>query len=139
MKFKIFGIIILVVVAIQFIPYGKKHSNPAVKAEPAWDSPKTKELFSRACADCHSNATTWPWYSKVAPVSWLVQGDVDEGREHFNVSMWGLQEKNKGNEAVKAVKEGEMPPWFYLIPHPKARLSDEETQELIKGLQSTFP
>ena len=115
MKFKIFGIIILVVVAIQFIPYGKKHSNPAV------------------------NATTWPWYSKVAPVSWLVQGDVDEGREHFNVSMWGLQEKNKGNEAVKAVKEGEMPPWFYLIPHPKARLSDEETQELIKGLQSTFP
>uniref|UniRef100_UPI0035646806 heme-binding domain-containing protein n=1 Tax=Sulfurovum sp. TaxID=1969726 RepID=UPI0035646806 len=63
MKYKILGIVIIVVISIQFIPYGKNHSNPSVVAEPMWDSPKTKELFVRACADCHSNETKWPWYS----------------------------------------------------------------------------
>ncbi|GIT97358.1 heme-binding domain-containing protein [Sulfurovum sp. TSL1] len=138
MKYKILGIVILVAIAIQFIPYGKDHSNPPVVAEPVWDSPKTKELFVRACADCHSHETKWPWYSNIAPISWLNQYDVEEGREHFNVSMWGVQKKNEGNEAKETFEKGEMPPWFYVIAHPDAKLSESETKEFMKGLVATF-
>jgi mono/diheme cytochrome c family protein len=138
MKWKILGIIVFAAVAIQFIPYGKDYTNPSVVAEPGWDHPRTRELFFRACGDCHSNETRWPWYGRIAPVSWLVRHDVDEGREHFNVSVWGIQNRNKGDGAAKEVREGEMPPWFYAIPHPEARLSREERAELIKGLLGTF-
>ncbi len=138
MKYKVFGIVMIVAIAIQFIPYGRDHSNPPVVAEPKWDSPKTKEFFVRACADCHSNETQWPWYSNVAPISWLNQYDVDEGREHFNVSMWGVQKKNKGDEAKEEFEEGEMPPWFYVIAHPDAKFSESETKEFMQGLVATF-
>lgn len=138
MKFKILAIIVLIGIVIQFIPYGKEHSTPLVIAEPKWDSPKTRELFFRTCADCHSNETKWPWYSNIAPVSWLVQHDVNEGREHFNISMWGVQKKNEGDEAEEKFREGDMPPWFYLIPHPEAKLSGNEKKELEKGLLATF-
>lgn len=129
---------VLVAVAIQFIPYGKTYTNPPVVAEPTWDSPRTKELFNNACANCHSNQTIYPWYSKVAPVSWLVANDIEEGREHFNVSTWGFQKKNKGDEAAKELKGGDMPPWFYLPTHPEAKLTESQTQELITGLEKTF-
>lgn len=135
---KISGAILLVIIAIQFIPYGRDHINPPVVAEPAWDSPKTRELFFRACADCHSNETKWPFYSNIAPISWLVQHDVEEGRKHFNISMWGVQKKNEGDDSVEEVREGDMPPWFYVIPHPEAKFTENEKQEFIKGLLSTF-
>jgi mono/diheme cytochrome c family protein len=138
MKWKVLGIIIVLAVAIQAIPYGKDHTNPAVGAEPTWDSGTTRALFMRACGDCHSHETTWPGYSNWAPISWLVQNDVAEGREHFNVSLWGEQKRNKGDEAASTVREGEMPPWFYVFPHPEARLSDSEEGQLIKGLVATF-
>lgn len=125
-------------IAIQFIPYGKDHSSLPVMSEPQWDSPRTKELFARACADCHSHETKYPWYSSVAPVSWLIAHDIEEGREHFNVSVWGIQKKNEGKDAAKEVREGEMPMLPYLIAHPEARLSDAEKTELIQGLEKTF-
>lgn len=137
-KYKWLGILIVVLIAVQLVPYGRDHTNPTVIAEPTWDTPKTRELFFRACADCHGHETKWPWYSRIAPVSWLVASDVAEGREHFNVSMWGVQAKNKGEEAAKAFREGEMPPWFYKIPHPEAQLSEEESGQLLNGLIATF-
>ena len=73
--------------AIQLVPYGRDHTNPPVLAEPAWDAPRTRELFFQACKDCHSNETVWPGYASLAPMSWLVQHDVEEGREHFNVCL----------------------------------------------------
>ena len=124
-------------IAIQLVPYGRDHENPPVVREPAWDQTRTRELFFRSCQDCHSNQTDWPWYSSVAPVSWLVQHDVDEGRSHFNVSEWG-RDKNHGDEAAELVRQGEMPPWFYLPAHPEARLSDAERDELVAGLSATF-
>jgi len=138
MKYKIVGAIILIIAAIQFIPYGKNHANPQVIAEPEWDTQQTRDLFVRACADCHSNETKWPWYSNVAPLSWLVQHDVEEGREHFNVSMWGIQKKNEGTEAKEEFDEGEMPLWFYVVLHPEAKLSESEREALSKGLLATF-
>lgn len=69
---------IITAVVIQFIPYGKTYSNPPIVSEPTWDSPQTKELFNNACANCHSNQTIYPWYSKIAPISWLVAFDVED-------------------------------------------------------------
>lgn len=138
MKIKIWAALAFVVVAVQFIPFGHDHSNPPTAGEPAWNSPQTRELFLRACGDCHSNQTSWPWYSNIAPVSWLVAHDVEEGRSHFNVSQWGSQPKNEGGDAAGELREGEMPPWFYLLPHPEAKLSDGQKQELVRGLTATF-
>ncbi len=133
-----FAIVGCVGVAIQFVPIGRNHTNPPVIAEPNWDSPQTRQLFFRACADCHSNQTVWPWYSNIAPVSWLIERDVREGRQKFNVSEWGTGRENEGKEAAELVRSGEMPPWFYLPLHPSARLSPAEKQALIQGLTATF-
>ena len=76
----IIGVILVLAVLAQLIPLPLRGHNPAVVAEPKWDSPQTRELAKRACFDCHSNETVWPWYSYVAPVSWLLYRDVTEGR-----------------------------------------------------------
>lgn len=121
---------------IQLVPYGRDHDSPPVVAEPAWDSPQTRELTVRACFDCHSNETVWPWYSNIAPVSWLMQRDVDEGREHLNYSEWNRPQE--GGEVAESVREGSMPPRFYLLTHPDARLTDAEIAALAAGFTATI-
>ncbi len=124
-------------VLIQLVPYGRAHTNPPAQTEPQWANAETKALFDRACADCHSNRTKWPWYSNVAPVSWFVQKHVDEGRYYFNVNVPGFGE-DAGKNAAKEVREGGMPHPTYLPMHPEARLSAAEKQQLIAGLIATF-
>jgi hypothetical protein len=85
-------------------------------------------VLRASCYDCHSNETRWPWYSRVAPASWLVAHDVEEARSHFNFSLWGTYEP-KRQERVAAkmweeVEAGEMPPAEYLLAHRDARLSE---------------
>ena len=138
----VLGAIVVVIVGfglIQLIPYGHNHINPPVVQEPNWDSPTTRELAVRACFDCHSNETVWPWYSNVAPVSWLVQRDTDEGRSRLNFSDWqNVRNLSRvSREIGEVIQEGEMPPAIYLSMHPNARLSAAETQQLISGLQKT--
>ncbi|MGD2079089.1 MAG: heme-binding domain-containing protein [Chloroflexota bacterium] len=124
---------------IQLVPYGRDHSNPPVVSEPNWDSAQTRELAQRACFDCHSNETVWPWYSNIAPVSWLVQRDTEEGRRILNFSTWGNGgEGREPWEAVEVVQEGEMPPATFLITHPEARLTTAEKQALVQGLRATI-
>ena len=129
--------LIVICIAIPFIFLRGGHTNPLVTAEPQWDSPRTRELFFRACGDCHSNETVWPWYSNIPPVSVLIQNDTLEGRAHFNVSEWGRPE-NEGGESAELFQNGEMPPRMYLLIHPSARLNASEKQELDKGLLATF-
>jgi len=124
-------------ILIQLVPYGRDHANPPRTREPKWDSPATREIFMRVCKDCHSNETDWPSYSNIAPLSWLAQYDVDEGRSEFNVSEWG-RAKSKGDEAASEVREGDMPPWYYLPTHPEARLTKAEREEFVRGLVQTF-
>ncbi|MBC8345992.1 MAG: heme-binding domain-containing protein [Candidatus Marinimicrobia bacterium] len=138
MNKKIIISILSLFIVIQIIPFGRDHTNPAVVTEPNWNSPETREMFFQTCKDCHSNETEWPWYSNIAPISWLIQHDVNEGREHFNISMWSTQEHNAGDEAAKELKEGEMPPWFYFIPRPNQKLTDDEREIFIAGLIDTF-
>lgn len=123
---------------IQLVPYGRNHSNPPVLAEPRWDTPATRTLAAKACFDCHSNLTTWPWYSNVAPVSWLVQRDVDGGRSQFNFSEWNKPQDVSIGDAVDAIRGGSMPPAIYKLMHPTARLSGSDNDALIKGLVATF-
>lgn len=120
---------------IQLIPYGRGHDNPEVAAEPTWESAQTRELAVRACFDCHSNETVWPWYSNIAPVSWLVQRDVDEGRAHLNFSEWNRPQE--ADESAETVREGSMPPRVYLLTHSEARLSETELAALADGLSIT--
>ena len=126
-----------VALTIQAIPYGRDHSNPPVRQEPAWDSQQTRDLAVSACFDCHSNQTRWPWYSNVAPASWLIQRDVDEARQRMNFSEWDRPQPG-AEEAVESVQEGGMPPSQYRLLHPGARLSSTERQTLIQGLEATL-
>ena len=91
----------LLLIAAQFVPYGRDYRNPPVIQEPAWDSPATRALAKQACFDCHSNETVWPAYAKVAPISWLIAHDVDEGRSVLNFSEWQRPQK----EAAESAKE----------------------------------
>jgi len=135
--FLLAAVLLILFLVIQVFPIGAERSNPPVVAEPSWDSPRTRELFHRACADCHSNETRWPWYSHVAPVSWLVAHDVAEGREHFNTSEWNRPQRHAG-KAARELREGDMPLPIYLPMHREARLSPGEKQELLAGLIATF-
>ena len=127
------AVLLVAALAIQLVPYGRSHTNPPILQEPAWDSPQTLALAQRACFDCHSNETVWPWYSSIAPISWLAQRDVDEGREKLNFSEWGRGEQ-EADEIAEVIREGEMPLPIYLLQHPEARLSAAEKQALIDGL-----
>jgi hypothetical protein len=124
-------------VLIQFVPYGRDHGAPAVTAEPAWDSDVTRALADAACFDCHSNETEWPWYSNVAPLSWLTQRDVDGGREALNFSEWD-RPQGEADEITEVIIDGEMPPWYYAMLHSGARLSEQEQRRLIDGLRATL-
>lgn len=130
----ILGLVALFVL-IQLIPYGHDYTNPPIVQEPAWDSPATRELVVRACFDCHSNQTKWPWYTDIAPVSWLVQHDVQEGRDRLNFSEWNVRQRS-AREMAETVQRGSMPRWFYVPIHPEANLTAAEKDQLIRGLQA---
>jgi hypothetical protein len=119
--------------AIQFVPYGRDHINPPVLGEPTWDAPETRALAKQACFDCHSNETEWPAYASIAPISWLVQRDVNEGRAVLNFSEWPRPQE-EAKEAPEEVVEGEMPPAVYSLVHPHARLNGVDRARLAQGL-----
>jgi hypothetical protein len=137
MAMRILKWVLAIALVIQLVPFGHSHTNPPATKEPAWNSPDTRALVQRACFDCHSNQTTWPWYAHVAPVSWLLQSDVDDGRSHLNFTEWDHPQKHAKDVAAE-VKQGDMPPWFYLPMHPLARLSDAEKQALMDGAEKTL-
>jgi hypothetical protein len=126
-----------VVALIQLVPYGRDHANPPVTGEPRWRSRRVRELAAEACFDCHSNETRWPWYSQVAPASWLLQRDVDEGREDLNLSEWDRPQE-KADEAGETVRAGEMPPLRYVLAHPAARLGEHDKRILARGLDAAL-
>ena len=122
---------------MQIVPYGRTHENPDTTREPRWDSPRTRELAKRACFDCHSNETRWPWYANVAPFSWVVERDVNSARDVINYSEWdhpyALSEYSS-----ESVRTGNMPPVKYRMAHPEADLSRAELDELARGFDATL-
>jgi mono/diheme cytochrome c family protein len=125
---------------IQLVPV--ERTNPPVSA-PVQAPPEVQALLKRACYDCHSHETVWPLQAYVAPFSWLVAHDVSEGREELNFSAWDKVDRKKvAKKLPKEVGEGEMPPWYYTLAHPSARLSDAERRILsdwARGLSEVKP
>lgn len=115
------------------LPALAQQANPPVRQEPPWDSTQTHDLARRACFDCHSNETQWPWYSNVAPVSWLINRHVLEGREHMNFSEWATYSEDAA-EIQEVMVSGEMPLPMYLPLHPEAALSPAEMDQLVEGM-----
>jgi hypothetical protein len=103
--------------------------NPPVQSEISAD-PAVQPLLHRACYNCHSNETVWPWYSNLAPISWLLASDVKEGRSHVNFSTWGTYtsdiQSHKLAAIAEEVRDAGMPPWYYTLVHLEARLSPAE-------------
>lgn len=126
---KILGALVGVFVVMQLVPYGRDHTNPPVKAEPQWTSPEVRAIAVRACFDCHSNETKWPGYSNVAPISWLVQHHVEEGRHELNFSEFDRPQKH-AKDAEEELREGEMPMGGYVAMHGEAKLTDAEKKQL---------
>jgi cytochrome c len=99
-------------------------------------APPVAGVFERSCANCHSEKTQWPWYSRLAPMSWVVETDVKEARKHLNLSRWDRLDPDEQRLAltsiVKAIESGEMPPRRYVVLHPEAQLSSDAAAQVIE-------
>jgi heme-binding protein len=127
--------LLVVAVLLQLVPYGRDHTNPPVTQDAPWPDGRARELATAACYDCHSNQTRWPPQSYVAPFSWLLTRDVEQGRAALNFSTWD-EDDGEADDAAEAVAEGSMPPRRYLLVHPDAALSGAERQVLVDALEA---
>ena len=119
---------------IQLIPVS--HDNQPVVKELVWDSPRTRAFAQRACFDCHSNQVRWPWYSHVAPVSWMITKDVRDAREMLNFS--AITPDDEFEPVAKRINKGVMPPRKYLAFHAEAGLTEAEKAAFLAGLKKSF-
>ena len=129
------GVLALIFVAIQFVPV--ERTNPPITDEVNWANEETREIAKKACFDCHSHESIWPWYSYVAPLSFRIAHHVNHGREYLNFSDWS-QPNEDFDEIKEVIDEGEMPLWDYLLMHSDAKLTPEETEALLSGLYETY-
>lgn len=119
--------LLAILAGIQFVPV--ERTNPPVQQDiPA--PPAVKAILRASCYDCHSNETVWPWYSRVAPVSWLLAADTSEGRDHLNFSIWNTysseQQASLIQGAARKAISGKMPPWYYTIKHSDGKLTPDK-------------
>ncbi len=140
-KFRIFLLALgVLVIGMQLIPVSR--SNPPVQGEVEAPA-KVMAVLERSCYDCHSYETRWPWYAYVAPVSWLVAHDVEEGREHLNFSAWSQHDAEERAEKLEEiweeVDEGKMPLEKYVWLHSDARLTDADRETLRVWVQASEP
>jgi hypothetical protein len=130
--------LVIAFVAAQVVPIPR--TNPPATAEITTPF-EIDGLLQRACYDCHSNETRWPWYASVAPASWLVAWDVHEARSHMNFSSWGdyapKKRRHKLEELIEMIDEDEMPLWYYRPLHPDARLTEAERAQLVAWARAT--
>lgn len=119
-------------VLLQLVPYGWQHSNPPVVADAPWPDAASAQIARTSCYACHSNETDWPIYSYVAPMSWLVRADVDDGRHELNFSDW---DDGDADDAIEAILDGEMPLGRYTMIHRDAALTGAERDALVGALR----
>lgn len=122
-------------VAIQLVPYGWRHPNPPVVSDAPWPDAASERIARESCYSCHSNETDWPAYSYVAPMSWLVRNDVEQGRDELNFSRWD-RDDGEADDAIEAIVDGDMPPGRYTAIHRGATLTDEEAERLVAALEA---
>ncbi|HQU82503.1 MAG TPA: heme-binding domain-containing protein [Pyrinomonadaceae bacterium] len=129
----IFGVLLLAFIVIQFIrpDFTNPPVNAADKIENSMQIPdNVKTVLARSCADCHSNETKYPWYSKIQPSAWFLKDHIDEGRHELNFSIWNTYEnrrkKRKLDEICEQIESKEMPLPSYLWIHGDAKMSEED-------------
>jgi hypothetical protein len=130
------GILAGAFVLLQLVPYGHDHGAPPTTKQARLTGPADR-IAAAACNDCHANTTRWPWYTNIAPASFLVVKDVKGGREHLNLSRWDQPQPDLG-EVVEAIDGGGMPPAQYKVIHGNARLSAADRRTLIAGFRALY-
>jgi hypothetical protein len=127
------GVLVLIVALFAAQAIRIQKTNPPSHSEIS-ANPAIKPLLKKACFNCHSNETVWPWYSSIAPVSWLIGSDVNEGRRELNFSEWesysGDVQKQKLKAIAEELQDGDMPPWYYSMMHRDSQLSPEERNKI---------
>lgn len=140
---KILVPIVLLLGAIQFIPHQHPQGVADTSAKIVVDNPEVKNILDKACMDCHSNETKYPWYAEVTPINMWIDGHVEEGCEHLNFSEWNTasasDRAHMSEEIVEVVHEKEMPMLFYWLIHWEAKLTDAERQTIIDYFNATDP
>lgn len=137
---RLVGALVVGFVGIQFVPVAAMENPPT--QPPLAEPPEVVAILKRACYDCHSHEVRWPWYSRIAPVSWLVARDVVEGRKGINFSDWPEDEDDRSfnrEQTWDSVESGEMPLWFYLPLHPEANLTEADKAILKKWSETEAP
>ncbi len=127
--------VLIVLIGAQFV--GANRTNPASKPDASLmkkATPEVRAIFDRSCRDCHSNDTRWPWYSSLAPVSWMLASHVNAGRDRMNYSEWTAYDPDDQDKFLSGMctltKKGRMPLPSYLWLHRGARLSDADVKTL---------
>lgn len=136
------GVVILLVL-VQFIPVDR--TNPEIENKKTIFAketvpPSIRTIFGRSCGDCHSDQTVWPWYSYVAPVSWMIANDVHSARKHVNFSEWGNYTAKQREEALEdiceQVQQSQMPEKSYTLIHRDARLKDIDKEAICRWTEA---
>ncbi|HSS98135.1 MAG TPA: heme-binding domain-containing protein [Terriglobales bacterium] len=138
------GVILVLGIALSFVhPFGNARvvdQNKTMVLPGPEIPPEVRQIVVSKCADCHSNATRWPVYSRFAPASWLVERDIMEAREHMNFSLWQEYDKDMQIDLLARgateVRKGDMPPKQYTLMHPEARFTDAERTLLINWMKT---
>jgi hypothetical protein len=137
----IFGALVVAFVLLQLT--NPARTNPPVVSDLMATNappPSVAALLHAACYDCHSYETKWPWYSRIAPASWLVASDVNEGRHHLNLSDWPATRPDwqvrRLENMSEEIQSGEMPPKKYTLIHADARLTDSQRKTLTDWLDA---
>ncbi|MDA8979753.1 heme-binding domain-containing protein [Chitinophagales bacterium] len=145
MKFKGFIGVAVLFIIIQFVPVQRntKENYQSSYSIPS-DSPTKAEvtaILQTACWDCHSNQTVYPWYNKIAPISWYLARHINNGKKHLNFDNWNdydpAKQIHKSEEIIEVIEENEMPLYSYTLLHPEAKLSEEQKAILIQYFSNT--
>lgn len=137
---KILVPIVLVLGAVQFIPHEHPQTETVEADKLATDNIEVQNILDKACMDCHSNETNYPWYAEVTPINFWLDHHIEEGREHVNFSEWNslsnADRKHAIKETIEVIEKKEMPLWSYWIVHWDAKLTDAERETLVNYFKS---
>lgn len=137
---KIIVPIVLALGLVQFIPHDREEVSTDATQAFETDNAEVRSILDKACMDCHSNETTYPWYANITPVNYWIDGHIEHGREELNFSEWKSypveDQKHLAKEAAEIVEKKEMPMLFYWLIHWDAKLTDEERKTLIEHFKS---
>jgi hypothetical protein len=128
-------LLVSVFIGMQFIPTPGVSKTPTASGHATeMTNPQVGKILERSCRDCHSDRTAWPWYSRVAPVSWVISKHVNEGREVLDISDWATRPPSEGERLLicDAVSDGRMPLHEYTAIHRNARLSKQDIELICK-------